>query len=129
MKVKLFKHDWSVRCKNCYHAFALCHAISLVQLLFEGLNAFTKDSAKLLVTWERSGKKPDVCAYSHDAKGTKDASVAKGATVGTDAETNETDILDSDEEEDDDDEKAEEEAVVASSAKNGKVFTNRDAAV
>lgn len=108
LKVKLFKHDWP--------------------LLFGGLNAFTKDSAKLLVAWERSGKKPDVSAYSHDAKGSQDAPAAKSATAISDAEANETDILDSDEEEDDD-EKAEEEAVVAHSAKNGKVSANRDAAV
>jgi hypothetical protein len=46
LKVKLFKHDW--------------------ELLHAGLNAFVKDTSKLLHFWERTGKKPNVSAYSHD---------------------------------------------------------------
>jgi hypothetical protein len=46
LKVKLFKHEW--------------------ELLHAGLNAFIKDTSKLQHYWERTGKKPNVSAYSHD---------------------------------------------------------------
>lgn len=46
LKVKLFKHEW--------------------ELLHAGLNAYIKDTGKLQHFWERTGKKPNVSAYSHD---------------------------------------------------------------
>ena len=75
-------------------------SLPAAQLLYEGLNAYMKDCAKLLVTWERTGKKPDVSKFSHD----RPKSEAKDATRVNTTESCKQDadfacILDSDEEE------------------------------
>ena len=65
LKVKLFKHEW--------------------ELLHAGLNAFIKDTSKLTHYWERTGKKPNVSAYSHDVP--KEGGAAGSGAVRTDTHT------------------------------------------
>jgi hypothetical protein len=100
------------------------------QLLHDGLNAYVKDCSKLLVTWERTGKKPDVSQYSHDkpkeAGGEEAAGDEGAAAAQSKTEMDASGILDSDEE-DDEAERAEEQAEVVSTTGNSSA--NRDAAV
>ena len=65
LKVKLFKHEW--------------------ELLHAGLNAFIKDTSKLTHYWERTGKKPNVSAYSHDVP--KEGGAGGSGAVRTDTHT------------------------------------------
>ena len=101
-------------------------SVPAAQLLHEGLNAYVKDCAKLLVTWERTGKKPDVSQYSHD----RPKSEAQDATGVNTTESSKQDadfacILDSDEEEEA--ERAEEAVAILGSTATST--PNRDAAV